>query len=179
MALRLSARATWARGPLRWTAAAQPALVARGRCFCVAAAQQLSWTEARFSGATIILPPGPIQPGLGEQLDVALAEIRAAGRKGVWMRVPIEQSAAIPVAAKQGFKYHHAEADHAMLLNWLPPTPSPVRPGRSGLTDCLLCTCGRAGVRRLNEGHLLCIYFIRRSACSPAPCRYLDPACRN
>lgn len=114
---------------------ALPALVARGRSLCGAAAQQVSWTEARFSGAMVVLPHGPIQPGLSEQLDAAMAEIRAAGRKGVWMRVPIEQSAAIPVAAEQGFRYHHAEADHAMLLNWLPPTPCPVRLWRTRWMD--------------------------------------------
>ncbi len=67
---------------------------------------------------------GAIGEGFGAQLDGVMASVREAGRKGVWMRVPIEQACAIPAAARLGFKYHHAEGDAAMLLNWLPTDAS-------------------------------------------------------
>ena len=44
------------------------------------------------------------------------------------MKVPITHSAVIPIAAEHGFRFHHAEGDAAMLLNWLPaddPCPVP------------------------------------------------------
>jgi len=44
------------------------------------------------------------------------------------MRVPIEQAGAISVAARHGFRFHHAEGGSAMLLAWLPedePCPVP------------------------------------------------------
>ena len=87
-----------------------------------------SWTEARFGGATLDIG-GPIAclDTFTSQLSNVMADIRAAGRRGVFMRVPIEQSAAIAVAAEHGFVFHHAEASHAMLINWLPTDePSPV-----------------------------------------------------
>ena len=62
-----------------------------------------------------------------KQLDGIMAEIRGANRRGVFMKVPIEQGAVLPLAAAHGFKYHHAEGTSAMLLNWLPENePSPV-----------------------------------------------------
>lgn len=92
-----------------------------------AGGRSVTWSEARFTGATVALGVGPLASDFGAQLDTAMAEIRAAQRKGVWMRVPIEQAAAIPLAARHGFKYHHAEGDYAMLLAWLPAdAPCPV-----------------------------------------------------
>lgn len=87
-----------------------------------------SWEEARFGGATVRLGDAPIEclEEFGRQLDEIMASIRAAGRAGVFMKVPLEQAGVIPLAAKHGFRYHHADGDAAMLLNWLPPTPSPV-----------------------------------------------------
>ena len=37
----------------------------------------------------------------------------------VWLKVPIEQSDLIPVAARQGFVFHHAESQYSMLCTWL------------------------------------------------------------
>ena len=56
------------------------------------------------------------------QLSDVMAEIRAAERRGVFMKVPIEKSAVIAAAASHGFQFHHAEGTSAMLLNWLPGT---------------------------------------------------------
>jgi hypothetical protein len=135
-----SARASWARALPALSQGRLPGLASRSRSLCSGASvQQVSWTEARFAGATIVLDQGPIGPSFKTQLGEAMAEIRAAGRKGVWMRVPIEQSAAIPVAAEHGFRFHHAEGAHCMLLLWLPQTPSPVSLQRTRGSWDLVC----------------------------------------
>jgi ADP-ribose pyrophosphatase YjhB (NUDIX family) len=99
----------------------------RGRGFSSHAAD-LSWKEARFGGATIEIEHGRL-PGtrvLQGRLGEIMAEIRAAERRGVFMKVPMHQAEIIPLAADHGFEFHHADGDHAMLLAWLPSTSSPV-----------------------------------------------------
>ena len=104
------------------------------RAFCSSSGKAAgfvpTWTEARFGGANIVLNSDtiPCLETFSTQFSNVMADIRSAGRRGVFMKVPIAMSAAIPVAAEHGFKYHHAEGDHAMLLNWLPvdePCPVP------------------------------------------------------
>ena len=93
-----------------------------------AASSSPSWTEGRFGGATIALGDGPVEcmETFTEELSTVMAEIRAAERRGVFMKVPIEKSAVMAAASEHGFKFHHAEGSSAMLINWLPDTPSPI-----------------------------------------------------
>ena len=78
-------------------------------------------------GATLVLnPTTPIDESLSMKFTEVMGEIRDAGRRGVFFRVPIEQAGVISIAARHGFRYHHADQDYAMLLAWLPDTPSPV-----------------------------------------------------
>ena len=47
---------------------------------------------------------------------------RAAGLKSGWLQLSIPQQASyIEVAAKHGFRFHHAEGDTCMLKLWLHP----------------------------------------------------------
>ena len=103
-----------------------PARLSRRLC---SSSALVSWSEGRFGGATISLSAAPIGSleAFAEKFGAVMAEIRAASRRGVFMKVPIEQSAVITVAAQHGFEFHHAEGTSAMLLNWLPEAePSPV-----------------------------------------------------
>ena len=55
-----------------------------------------------------------------DELFRELQELEAAGRRGVWMHVPIEHSTAAAVAARHGFSFHSAEGAKSVLLRWLP-----------------------------------------------------------
>ncbi|KAL9326743.1 hypothetical protein ACSQ67_007388 [Phaseolus vulgaris] len=46
------------------------------------------------------------------------------GKKGIWLKLPLEQSDLVPVAVKEGFQYHHAEPGYVMLTYWIPEGPS-------------------------------------------------------
>jgi hypothetical protein len=63
------------------------------------------------------------------QLRASLQRWAADQRRGIWLKVPIEQAALIPVAVDEGqFVFHHAEPDYVMLTRWLPdgePNPLP------------------------------------------------------
>ena len=39
----------------------------------------------------------------------------------VWLQVPIYLSHYIPIAAKYGFGFHHAEGDSSTLCKWMKP----------------------------------------------------------
>ncbi|KAI8495328.1 Nucleoside diphosphate-linked moiety X motif 6 [Branchiostoma belcheri] len=50
----------------------------------------------------------------------SLKQWKMEGKKAVWLKVPILQSRFVPVAASQGFQFHHADKDYSMLTAWLP-----------------------------------------------------------
>ncbi|XP_020976308.1 nudix hydrolase 8 isoform X3 [Arachis ipaensis] len=45
------------------------------------------------------------------------------GKKGIWLKLPIEKSDLVPVSIKEGFQYHHAEPGYVMLTYWIPEGP--------------------------------------------------------
>ena len=59
-------------------------------------------------------------------LDASLAAWKAAGRRGVWLQVPLEKASFVGLAVKAGFTFHHAEPGYIMLTTWLPGGPSPL-----------------------------------------------------
>jgi ADP-ribose pyrophosphatase YjhB (NUDIX family) len=84
----------------------------------------LEWETARFGGANIAVDA--VAEDFEERLVLTLAELETAGRRGVWMHVPIEHAGAAAAAARHGFSYHSAEGGASVLLRWLPDGPCPV-----------------------------------------------------
>lgn len=56
-------------------------------------------------------------------LTESLTRWAAEDSCGIWLRVTLQQSALIAVAAKYGFRYHHAENEHAVLCKWIEDSP--------------------------------------------------------
>lgn len=46
------------------------------------------------------------------------------GKRGVWLKLPIEYSKLVHPAVEEGFCYHHAEPSYLMLVYWIPATKS-------------------------------------------------------
>ncbi|KAK1567622.1 hypothetical protein Q3G72_014375 [Acer saccharum] len=55
-------------------------------------------------------------------LGTSLSHWRQQGKRGVWIKLPIEFSNLVEPAVKEGFRYHHAESDYLMLVKWIPET---------------------------------------------------------
>ncbi|XP_060672613.1 nudix hydrolase 2 [Ziziphus jujuba] len=55
-------------------------------------------------------------------LEASISHWRQQGKKGVWIKLPIELSSLVDTAVKEGFRYHHAESDYLMLVYWIPDT---------------------------------------------------------
>ncbi|KAL0737318.1 hypothetical protein Bca4012_013528 [Brassica carinata] len=61
----------------------------------------------------------------------SLSDWRRKGKKGVWLKLPVEQSELVPVAVKEGFEYHHAEKGYVMLTYWIPEEEPCMLPGNA------------------------------------------------
>ncbi|XP_023927870.1 nudix hydrolase 7 isoform X3 [Quercus suber] len=55
-------------------------------------------------------------------LRASISQWRQQGKKGVWIKLPIEHANLVEATVKEGFRYHHAEPDYLMLVCWLPET---------------------------------------------------------
>ncbi|XP_030966367.1 nudix hydrolase 10-like isoform X2 [Quercus lobata] len=55
-------------------------------------------------------------------LRASISQWRQQGKKGVWIKLPIEHANLVEATVKEGFRYHHAELDYLMLVCWLPET---------------------------------------------------------
>ncbi|KAK7307767.1 hypothetical protein VNO77_41118 [Canavalia gladiata] len=56
-------------------------------------------------------------------LRYSLVHWKRMGKKGIWLRLPLEKSDLVPIAVKEGFRYHHAEPGYVMLTFWIPEGP--------------------------------------------------------
>ncbi|KAK4761600.1 hypothetical protein SAY87_029484 [Trapa incisa] len=57
-------------------------------------------------------------------LRSSLFHWKSTGKKGVWLKLPVELADFVPIAVKEGFEYHHAERGYVMLTYWIPEVPS-------------------------------------------------------
>lgn len=48
----------------------------------------------------------------------------AKGKKGIWLKVPLQAASCVGSAVTQGFQFHHAKQNYVLLTRWLPDTPS-------------------------------------------------------
>ncbi|KZV53294.1 Nudix hydrolase, partial [Dorcoceras hygrometricum] len=77
-------------------------------------------------GGVVVNPERlPSNPNVFSQaLRLSLHHWKIEGKKGVWLKLPLEKSDLVPVAVKEGFLYHHAERSFVMLTFWIPDGPS-------------------------------------------------------
>lgn len=55
-------------------------------------------------------------------LRASLSHWTQEGKKGIWMKLPIELVNLVEPAIKEGFYFHHAEPKYLMLVHWIPET---------------------------------------------------------
>ncbi|CAA0825419.1 Nudix hydrolase 8 [Striga hermonthica] len=65
------------------------------------------------------------------RLRFSLYQWNIRGKKGIWLKLPLERSNLVPVAAQEGFVYHHAERSYVMMTYWVPQGPSLLPPNAS------------------------------------------------
>nr|XP_043609232.1 nudix hydrolase 2-like [Erigeron canadensis] len=55
-------------------------------------------------------------------LKASMLHWKQQGKRGIWIKLPIELVNLIEPVVKEGFSYHHAEPNHLMLVRWIPET---------------------------------------------------------
>ncbi|XP_041004736.1 nudix hydrolase 2-like [Juglans microcarpa x Juglans regia] len=55
-------------------------------------------------------------------LKASISHWTQQGKRGVWIKLPIQHANLVEAAVKEGFRYHHAEPDYLMLVYWIPET---------------------------------------------------------
>ncbi|KAL3878551.1 hypothetical protein ACJMK2_030889 [Sinanodonta woodiana] len=84
--------------------------------------QSLQGLQDHYNGLNIDLNQMPLtttEEEFSQLLVRSLSEWRRDKRTAVWLQVPILHSCYIPVAARLGFEFHHAEHRYAMLKLWM------------------------------------------------------------
>ncbi|XP_047318004.1 nudix hydrolase 2-like [Impatiens glandulifera] len=59
-------------------------------------------------------------------LTYSLSTWKIQGKKGVWIKLPIQHVNLVEVAVKEGFWFHHAEPRYLMLVQWIPKTDNTI-----------------------------------------------------
>ncbi|XVE87625.1 hypothetical protein DITRI_Ditri19aG0002800 [Diplodiscus trichospermus] len=72
-------------------------------------------------GGVIVEVNEPMDSALfASMLRASIAQWRHQGKKGVWIKLPIQHANLVEAAVKEGFWYHHAEPNYLMLAYWIP-----------------------------------------------------------
>ncbi|RAL37901.1 hypothetical protein DM860_000595 [Cuscuta australis] len=83
----------------------------------------LSGKNDDHGGVIVELTNEPVDPSLfATLLKASISQWRQQGKRGVWIKLPIELANLVEPAIKEGFYYHHAEPKYLMLVCWLPAT---------------------------------------------------------
>ncbi|RAL41881.1 hypothetical protein DM860_009063 [Cuscuta australis] len=80
--------------------------------------------DDKYGGVVIEMKEMMNPSSFAASLKASLFNWRLQGKKGVWLKLPIELSDLVDVAKKEGFWYHHAEKIYIMMVYWIPKTPS-------------------------------------------------------
>ncbi|KAI4315218.1 hypothetical protein L6164_028051 [Bauhinia variegata] len=74
----------------------------------------------------VIIDPEKLPANPSDFLSIlrsSLSQWKRMGKKGIWLKLLLEQSDLVPLAVKEGFQYHHAEPGYVMLTYWIPDGP--------------------------------------------------------
>ncbi|MCO5598078.1 hypothetical protein L7F22_052168 [Adiantum nelumboides] len=64
-------------------------------------------------------------------LRASLWHWKSQKKRGVWLQLASHLADLVPLAIKEGFRYHHAEPSHVMMTYWIPETPCTLPPNAS------------------------------------------------
>ncbi|KAL5794330.1 hypothetical protein ACOSP7_002924 [Xanthoceras sorbifolium] len=82
----------------------------------------LSSIEDAHGGVTVDVKESMDSKMFSLMLKTSLFYWTQQGKRGVWIKLPIEFANLVEPAVKEGFRYHHAEPDYLMLVKWISET---------------------------------------------------------
>ncbi|KAL0407184.1 UNVERIFIED_CONTAM: Nudix hydrolase 2 [Sesamum latifolium] len=83
----------------------------------------LEGEEDHHGGVIVEMTSQPLDPVVfAALLKASLSHWQQQGKRGIWIKIPIELVNLVEPAVKEGFYFHHAEPKYLMLVHWLPGT---------------------------------------------------------
>ena len=98
----------------------------------MAAASSITVKEDRYGGVELAVVPAALETATAKdgdfarELQAGLEAWQAAGKKGLWLKIPTAAASCVGAAVALGFEFHHAKPGYVLLTRWLPSTPSPL-----------------------------------------------------
>ncbi|XP_010067078.3 nudix hydrolase 2 [Eucalyptus grandis] len=83
-------------------------------------AKLLSYVEDDYGGVKVEMKEAMDSATFVSMLRASISHWREQGKKGVWIKLPIELVNLVEPAVAEGFWYHHAEPKYLMLVYWIP-----------------------------------------------------------
>lgn len=83
----------------------------------------LSAVNDHHGGVIVEMKDSINADAFARSLRESLANWRQQGKKGVWIKLPINLANLVQPAVEEGFWYHHAEPNYLMLVHWIPASP--------------------------------------------------------
>ncbi|CAJ1329570.1 unnamed protein product [Effrenium voratum] len=90
----------------------------------VAQPMPMTAKQDRFGGVEVEVSDSLAVGTFGLELRQGLEQWKAAGKKGIWLKIPLSAAACVGPAVAQGFRFHHAKDDYVLLTQWLASTPN-------------------------------------------------------
>ncbi|KAF8014846.1 hypothetical protein BT93_H0592 [Corymbia citriodora subsp. variegata] len=84
--------------------------------------QLLDGFQDSYGGVTVEMKEHMDADAFAALLRASISSWKQQGKKGVWIKLPIEYSHLVDIIVKEGFRYHHAEQNYLMLVCGLPET---------------------------------------------------------
>lgn len=78
--------------------------------------------EDMYGGVTVSVEQSMDSTVFLYLLRASLSKWKQQGKKGIWIKLPLEQANLVEVTVREGFRYHHAEPDYLMLVKWISDT---------------------------------------------------------
>ncbi|XP_010435024.1 PREDICTED: nudix hydrolase 7-like [Camelina sativa] len=88
-------------------------------------AKQISLLDGEidnYDGVTVNMEEPMSAEVFTQRLRASLSHWRDEGKKGIWIKLPIQLANLVEAAVTEGFRYHHAEPDYLMLVSWISPS---------------------------------------------------------
>ncbi|KAI6676694.1 hypothetical protein NL676_037490 [Syzygium grande] len=80
----------------------------------------LSYVDDHYGGVIVEMKEAMDSATFVSMLRASILHWREQGKKGVWIKLPIELVNLVEAAVTEGFWYHHAEPKYLMLVYWIP-----------------------------------------------------------
>ncbi|XP_052178125.1 nudix hydrolase 2-like [Diospyros lotus] len=88
-------------------------------------------SEDAYGGVVVEMKEPMDSEPFASVLRASLLQWTQQGKKGIWIKLPIELAYLVEPTVKQGFRYHHAEPSYLMLVKWIPKTSDTLPPNAS------------------------------------------------